>query len=94
MTGWAAIVAYLRKLTTPAVPSHEWCSFCERRAVTHESSVDYSDLTSGARPKATVRRCLDHPPADAVLSPCGDCGRPFWPDPFHFDCDPEGAHRG
>ena len=94
VTGWAAMVARLRALVTPQIPEGQRCSFCPARAVSHDSTIDYSGGVLNARPGVTVRRCLDHPPADAVLTPCPDCGRPFWPDPFHFDCEPEGADRG
>ena len=94
MTRWAAMAAYIRDRFRPVIPEDQRCSECPKRAVTHDSSIDYSSEVSGARPKVTVSRCLDHPPADAVLGLCPDCGLPFWPDPFHFDCDPEGSDRG
>jgi hypothetical protein len=66
------------------IPENERCSFCANRAVGFTSSVN------ATRPEG-IRRCLDHPPLDALQSVCGHCGQPFWPDFLHLDCPADAA---
>lgn len=69
-------------------PENERCNIrmdCPNRAVVHLTKAVYDG--TGSEP---VRACVEHPPpslATGAKEICGHCGRPFWPDPFHFDCD-------
>ena len=88
----SVLPAWLRRVRDNRIPVGERCNQgnCPNRAVVYETPMDASTTD----PDEQQRRCLEYPPphlAAAVArgDRCSRCGRGYWPDFLHLDCEPD-----